>query len=79
MKKINVTLAFDNDAMVWWVQECDVQGVSLEADTIDALINRLPGAILDVWEASADSLDLETPVELITHTSRVMRQGRLAA
>jgi predicted RNase H-like HicB family nuclease len=60
MRQINATLAFDDEARVWWVEACDVGGVRLEADTIDALIERLPNAIADIWEASAQAENKET-------------------
>ena len=77
--QINVTLEYDSEAGVWWVKACDVGGVCLEADTFEALIARLPGAIRDIWDVSEVSYDNDTPIEIIAHTSRIFPSSSLAA
>jgi hypothetical protein len=77
--QINVTLEFDSDASVWWVKECDVGGLCLEAETFEALIARLPGAIRDIWDVSEVSYDTHSPIEILAHTSRIFPSSSLAA
>jgi len=48
---IIVKAARDADAGVWFVESSDLQGLHLEADTLEALADKLPGAILDLLEA----------------------------
>ena len=45
---INVELAFDSEAHVWYVKRSDVLGLRIEADTVDALIARIPDALRDL-------------------------------
>ena len=72
---IVVKAARDPDAGVWFVESSDVPGLHLEAESLEALADKLPGAILDLLEASgdlaADGQDL--PVELIAHASTRVR------
>jgi len=75
---IVVKAAHDPEAGVWYVESSDVAGLSLEASTLESLIEKLPGAILDLLdEGGAESL-LEVPVELIAHASTRVRLGRNA-
>jgi len=46
--QLQVHLAFDSDAKVWYVSKSDIPGLSLEADT--------PGALVQRVEASAPEL-----------------------
>ncbi len=79
MRTINVTLAYDDDARVWWVKDCDVQGVRLEGQTLDSLVARIPDALLDIWEASNDLAALKEPFELVTHATTYMNSRPIAA
>lgn len=72
---IVVKAARDSEAGVWFVESSDLPGLNLEADTLEALADKLPGAILDLLESS-DGLDFEggdLPVELIAHASTRVR------
>jgi hypothetical protein len=77
--QINVTLEFDSDARVWWVKECDVGGICLEAETFEVLIARLPGAIRDIWDVTDVSYESDASIEIIAHTSRIFPSSSLAA
>lgn len=72
-KAIRVNAARDAEAHVWFVESSDVPGLNLEADTLEELVEKLPGAILDLLEAgdanSARSAGLDVPVELVAHAS----------
>ena len=73
---IVVKAARDADAGVWFVESSDVPGLNLEGDTLEALAEKLPGAILDLLEAAGDLPDGEphdVPIELIAHASTRVR------
>jgi hypothetical protein len=79
INQINVTLEFDPEASIWWIKECDVSGVCLEAQTIDALIARLPDAVRDIWDVTQVAYDHGASIEIIAHTSRIFPSSSLAA
>ena len=64
----------------WFVGECDVPGLNLEADRLEDLVEKQPAAILDLLdeEGVGGEYDAqEVPVELIAHAStRVVRLAR---
>ncbi|MDZ7810696.1 MAG: DUF1902 domain-containing protein [Arhodomonas sp.] len=64
----------DADAGVWLVESSDVPGLRLEGESLEELAGKLPGAILDLLEASGDLDDgVDVPVELIAHASTRVR------
>lgn len=69
--------ARDADAGVWFVESSDLPGLHVEADTLEALADKLPGAILDLLEAGGelprDGEACEVPVEVIAHASTRVR------
>ncbi len=73
-----VKLAFDSEAQVWFVEASDVPGLNLEAASLDDLRAALPGAILDLLEATAER-DFDIPIEIIAHASSRVRGRALAA
>jgi hypothetical protein len=68
-KLIVVRAAYDAEAHVWTVQSSDLPGLSGEASTLDALVERLPGMITDLIEENGfgdDGKDVtELAVEII--------------
>ena len=72
---IVVKAVHDPVAGVWLVESSDVPGLFLEGDTLEALAEKLPGAILDLLEAGGDiEGGLDVPVELIAHASTRVRR-----
>jgi predicted RNase H-like HicB family nuclease len=75
---IVVKAARDEEAQVWFVESSDLPGLNLEADTLDALMEKLPGAVLDLIEEGAlhdDAIGAgrDVPIELIAHASTRLR------
>lgn len=74
---IVVKAARDDDARVWFIESSDVPGLNLEADTLDSLIEKLPGAVLDLIEEGALGSEAqaggEIPIELIAHAGTRLR------
>jgi hypothetical protein len=70
MTMIVVKAAFDPEAQVWFVESSDVAGLNLEAASLEALRDKLPGALLDLLEETGDDRRvLDLPIELIAHAS----------
>ncbi len=71
---IVVKAVFDREAGVWYIESSDLFGLHIEAPTIEALIEKLPGAVADLLEGDpeytvADADRGEIPIELIAHTT----------
>ena len=49
-RKVKVSVSFDRDAHVWFVKDSDLHGLNIEAATLDALMDKLPGAVTDLLE-----------------------------
>jgi predicted RNase H-like HicB family nuclease len=74
---ILVKAAYDADAAVWFVESCDLEGVNAEAPSLEELLQKLPGVILDLLEEAGFD-DAEVPVEVIAHASTRVRRGTAA-
>ncbi len=63
----------DEEAGVWVATSDDVPGLVTEADTLEALTEKLPGVIGDLIELNGIVSDLpEIPIHIIAeHTARV--------
>jgi hypothetical protein len=59
-QSITVKAAWDPEAKVWYTAYISLPGLNLEAETIDELRDKLPGAIEDLLEGK------EVPFELVT-------------
>jgi hypothetical protein len=75
---IVVKAARDDEAHVWFVESSDLPGLNLEADTLDTLIEMLPGAVLDLIEegaldGGASFAGRDVPIELIAHAGTRLR------
>jgi hypothetical protein len=63
VQPVIVKAEWDPEAKVWYTVYSSLPGLNLEADTIDALRDKLPGAIEDLLEGEGSG---EIPFELIT-------------
>ena len=70
---IVVRATWDSEAQVWVASSSDIGGLSVEADTIEALNTKVLAAIADLIELNGIDSDLaEIPVHLLSeHFSRV--------
>jgi len=70
-KRIVVKAARDSEAGVWYVETSDLPGLNLEADTLEGLLEQLPGAVTDLLEAGNldDGSEDDVPIELVAHAS----------
>jgi uncharacterized protein DUF1902 len=73
---IVVKATFDEEAQVWFTESADLPGLRIEADTLEHIQQKLPGAILDLLQACDDDDGqdgYDVPVELIAHASSRVR------
>ena len=74
---IVVKAAWDADAGVWWIEDSDLPGLNLEAESLDALRDKVPGAIEDLLEArGTDGRDVL--IAIVAHTLTRVRIGTAA-
>src|SRR5579871_5108769 len=64
---ITVNAAWDPDAGVWWIEESNLPGLRLEAETLEALCDKIPGAVADLLEDKVSEA-FEVPIEIIAQT-----------
>jgi Domain of unknown function (DUF1902) len=64
---IVVKLAFDSDANVWYVDHSSLEGMSGEAETMEAMVARIPCLVADLLEEQGgdQSSTVEVPIEII--------------
>ena len=75
---ILVKAAYDADAAVWFVELSDLEGVNAEAPSLEALLQKLPGVVLDLLEEEGfDGVDL--PIEVVAHASTRVRRSPAAS
>jgi predicted RNase H-like HicB family nuclease len=75
---IIVKAAWDPDAAVWWVEHSDLPGLNLEAESLEALRDKLPGAVEDLMEAAGQTGEREVQIEIIAHAHARVRLGTAA-
>jgi hypothetical protein len=79
-RKVRVTIAFDDEAQVWFVKDSDLHGLNVEGLTVEALIGKLPGAVADLLEEEGYFLQVgpntNAPIEV---TAYAETQARLSA
>jgi hypothetical protein len=66
---IMVRAARDDETGGWYVASSDLFGVNADADTLDGLIGKLPGIVLDLLEEGGDPPDGAVTIEVIAETS----------
>lgn len=54
--ELQVHLAYDREAAVWYIAKSDVPGLSLEADTPQELLRRIAEAVPELIELNAGSV-----------------------
>jgi hypothetical protein len=54
---VEVKVTFDEEAGVWFTASTDAPGLHVEAETLELLFHKLPGAVADLFEATASDRD----------------------
>lgn len=65
--KVTVHAAFDDQSAAWYVTESSLFGLALEGESVDELMSKLPGAVLDLVELNEGGSREEIEIELIAH------------
>lgn len=71
-RTINVHVAYDEEARVWYVSRSDVHGLRIEAPKIEQMIERVQEALLDLLDDDGDGGGV-VPVEVIAHHATSVR------
>jgi hypothetical protein len=70
-RKVKVSVTFDREAHVWFVKDSDLHGLNIEAATLDALMDKLPGAVTDLLELEGyfdqESSNANVPIEVTAY------------
>ena len=74
---ILVKAAYDPEAAVWFVESSDLEGVNAEAPSLEELLQKLPGVVLDLLEEEGFD-DVEVPIKLVAHARTRVRRGTAA-
>jgi Domain of unknown function (DUF1902) len=67
-RSVTVKAAHDAEAGVWYIEESDLFGLNAEAETLEALVAKLPAVVSDLIEPDGSG-DTEVPIELVVHVS----------
>lgn len=62
-----VRAAWDDEAKVWYVEECDIAGLATEAETLEGLLQRIRDIIPDLLVGIEDVPE-HIEIDLIAHT-----------
>ncbi len=74
-KQITVNAEWDSEAKVWVATSDDVPGLVTEADTVEALTEKLSVMIPELLEANGNlvgNVAREVPVNLIAHREQLI-------
>lgn len=58
---IVVNALWDDEARVWFATSDDIDGLALEADTMEDLVARVPGALCDLIELNGLAVASDAP------------------
>ncbi len=75
---ISVKVEWDVEARVWYTAETTMQGLNLEAETLDGLLEKLPGAIVDLL-LEADQVKLQGAERVVNFELIVPRTAEIRA
>ena len=74
-----VRVSYDDEAGVWYTSGGDIPGLAAEADTLEHLMQRIPGMVMDLLEVNGFSfgddreVGPEISLEIISHASARVR------
>lgn len=70
---IVVKAAFNPDVGVGYTESSDMRRLRIEAPTLEALVERVTGAVQDLLEDGGQTADLDIPIEVIAYASTRIR------
>jgi predicted RNase H-like HicB family nuclease len=78
MRVVVVSAEWDDEAKVWVAEAANLEGLVTEAETLEALRERLALIVPDLLEEYGESSD-DVSIELIAHSSDRVTSSRKAA
>ncbi len=79
LEKVVVRAEWDEEAQVWYVAETSLPGLNAEADTVEQLVETLPGMIQDLLEEdvawSGSGVEESLSLEVTAHTTTLVRRA----
>jgi predicted RNase H-like HicB family nuclease len=75
---IVVRADWDQDASVWVAASDDLPGLVTEAESVEALLAKLPGLIIDLLVEDDGDREIDVPVEVIAQVRQRVRTSRAA-
>lgn len=76
---IIVRAEFDDEAAVWVATSTDIDGLAVEADTLEALAPKVVAALSDLLELNGKSFELaDIPVHIVAEQLTRVRNPRAA-
>jgi len=78
IETISVKVEWDAEAQVWYTRETSLPGLNLEADTLDGLLDKLPGAIVDLLH-EAEQVSLQGVQRVVNFELIVPRTAEIRA
>jgi predicted RNase H-like HicB family nuclease len=76
---IVVRATWDDEVNMWVAESPDLPGLITEAESLNALDEKLPGLIQDLLECDDDNDPIEVPIEVIASYSKRLQVARRAA
>lgn len=75
-KPLFIRAEWDEDARVWVVVDSDVPGLATEAETLEALVEKLKVMVPELLEANQAEVGCDAPFELLTRRFETARMNR---
>ena len=75
-RSIVVRADWDDEARVWVATSTEIDGLAIEADTLEALGDKVGGAVLDLIEMNGLEISTDAPVYIVAE--RTVRLSRAA-
>lgn len=76
--RVTVRAEWDPEAHVWYVAETSLHGLNAEGDTVDELVQKLPGMVQDLLEEdgswNADGKKDPLSLDVTAHTTTLVHR-----
>ncbi len=73
VKPLFIRADWDDEALVWFVADSEVPGLATEADTLEALVEKLKVMVPELLAANQSDVPCEVPFELMTRRFEMAR------
>lgn len=73
VKPLFIRADWDEEACVWFIADSEVPGLATEADTLEALVEKLKVMVPELLAANQSDAPCEVPFELMTRRFEMAR------